>query len=332
MHEASNRNAVRATGAAALMMAVAFCAPAMAQTKTWRHGIVEAKSDAGFIMMSAEKGFAEKEGLKLEIVQFKGDALALKALIAGELESYEGSPGAPLVAASRGADIKLVGCHWPKLTYAIFSKPDIASPKDLKGRSFAISNPGALPDLLARAVLEQNKIAPEDVKFAIMGSDADRYRSLSAGVVDVATASSEFAALNAKTGMKILVHANDVVPNYIRFCYYSSGKTIAARPDDMTRLLTAEMKALQYALSHRKEVIDLSNKVTGAKPDDERAAYIYDEVKKLSAVDPDMSIPVEKLQWMEQLLLKTGTLTKAVDLPKFIDAAPRQKALEAAKK
>ena len=87
--------------------------------KLWRHGIVEAKSDAGIVFMGSKGGFAEKQGLKIEIMQFKGDTLALKALLAGELDSYEGNPGSPMVAASRGADIKLLGCYWPGLTYAI---------------------------------------------------------------------------------------------------------------------------------------------------------------------------------------------------------------------
>lgn len=331
MLKSSYRRLPYAAGAIGLLMAFAMWETAAAQSKTWRHGIVEAKSDAGFILMAAEGGFAEKGGLKLEIIQFKADAIALRAFIAGALDSYEGSPGGPLLAASRGADIKVIGCHWPKLTYGIFSRPHIVSPKDLRGKIFAISNPGALPDLLARAILEQNHISAKDVKFAIMGSDADRYRALAAGAVDVATASTEFAALNGQTGMRLLIHANDVVPNYLRFCFYTSSKTIAARPGDVTRLLTAEMQALRHALSDRKAVIDLSNKVTGAKPDDRRAAYIYDEVKKLSAIDPEMAVPMDKLQWMERLLLKTGTLTKAVDLPKFVDETPRKKALEAAK-
>ena len=56
--------------------------------------------------MASKGGFAEKQGLKIEMVQFKGDAIALRALLAGELDSYEGSPGAPILAGSRGADVR----------------------------------------------------------------------------------------------------------------------------------------------------------------------------------------------------------------------------------
>src|SRR5215475_13924412 len=125
---------------AALAIAILTAAPASAQQlKTWRHGVVQAKSDSGFVFMAANGGFAEKYGLKIEMVQFTGDALALKALLAGDLDSYEGSPGGPMLAASQGADIKLIGCYWPTLTYGIYAKQSIASPKDLRGKSMAIS-------------------------------------------------------------------------------------------------------------------------------------------------------------------------------------------------
>ena len=135
--------------------------PASAQElKLWRHGIVEAKSDAGIVFMASRGGFAEKQGLKIEIQQFKGDTLALKALLAGELDSYEGNPGSPMIAASRGADIKLVGCYWPGLTYAIYSKAGINSPAELKGKTFAISAPGcAAGSARARRVAQNNLTA-----------------------------------------------------------------------------------------------------------------------------------------------------------------------------
>jgi NitT/TauT family transport system substrate-binding protein len=301
------------------------------EMKLWRHGIVEAKSDAGIVFMGSKGGFAEKQGLKIEIQQFKGDTLALKALLAGELDSYEGNPGSPMVAASRGADIKLVGCYWPGLTYAIYSRVNIKSPAELKGKTFAISAPGALPDLVARAVLAQNNVAAADVKFTIMGSDADRFKALAAGIVDAAAASSGFAPEAEKAGVKMLVHAIDAVPNYVRFCVYSTGKTLAARQDDAARFLAAEMAGFRYALANRDQTLALTREITLAKPDNPLPAFTYDEMKRLSAVDPDMPIPMNKLAWMRDLLVTTGNLTKPIDLDAFVDADVRTKALQIAK-
>ena len=80
---------------AAIVVAATACAlaaPAAAQDKVWRHGLINAKADAGIFMMVSTRDFADKQGLKLEISQFKDDQIALKALIAGELDSFEGGP------------------------------------------------------------------------------------------------------------------------------------------------------------------------------------------------------------------------------------------------
>jgi NitT/TauT family transport system substrate-binding protein len=308
-------------------LAVWTTAAGAQQLKTWRHGIVQAKSDAGFVFMSANGGFAEKQGLKIDMVQFSGDALALKALLAGELDSYEGSPGGPMLASSQGADIRLIGCYWPGLTYGIYSRQAITSPKELRGKSMAISAPGSLPDLLARAVLEQNSVPSNEVRFAVMGSDTDRYRAVTVGTVDAAAASSEFVPLANAAGVRFLVHAHDVVPNYLRFCSYVGTRTLTQRNADVVAFLAAQMAGLRYALANRDKTIELALKITNAKADDPRAAYIYDEVKKYAAIDPDMPIPMDKLTWMRDLLTKTGNLTKQVDFAKLVDGSAREKAL-----
>ena len=301
------------------------------EMKVWRHGIVEAKSDAGIVFMASKAGFAEKQGLKIEIKQFKGDTLALKALLAGELDSYEGNPGSPMIAASRGADIKLIGCYWPGLTYAIYSKASIKSVAELKGKTFAISAPGALPDLVARAVLAQNNISAADVKFTVMGSDADRFKAVTAGIVDAAAASSGFAPAAEKAGVRLLVHVIEAVPNYVRFCTYSTGKTLATRKEDAAHFLAAEMAGFRHALANRDQTIALTREITLAKPDNPLPAFTYDEVKRFSAVDPDMPIPMNKLAWLRDLLVKTGNLTKPVDLDAFVDGDVRAKALQLSK-
>ena len=92
-------------GRAALGLGVAalVSGPALAQGKVWRHGIIEAKSDAGILYMASKRDFAQKLGLKLEFVPLKTDTIGLKAAIAGELDSFEGGPGGSIVAAARGA-------------------------------------------------------------------------------------------------------------------------------------------------------------------------------------------------------------------------------------
>ena len=316
--------------AAALLVALGIAPSAAQDLKTWRHGIIEAKSDAGFVLMASRRGFAEKQGLHVEILQVKSDTFGLKALLAGELDSYEGGPGGAIVAASRGADIKIIGCHWPMVVHGVFVRDTVATVADLKGKSIAISAPGAMPDLLVRAVLEKNGISPSEVRFANLGSDVDRFKALSAGVTDAAVISTEYVPV-APPGVRLLVASREVMPNFIRVCVVTSGKVLAERRDDAAHFVAAEMSALRFAVTHRDETLELTREVAKLKADDPRPGFIFDEAVKYKHIDPDMPIPMDKIAWMKAELEKSAKLPP-FDLAKLVDMDVRARALELAGK
>lgn len=288
--------------------------------------MVAAKSDAGIVLM-VTKGFAEKQGLKLEIVQVDSDAIALKALLAGELDSFDGSPTGSMIAASRGADVKIIGCAWPGLPHGIFVHDSVTKLQDLKGKTIAISQPGAMPDQLVRALLAKDGMGPDDVKLANLGGDNDRYKALVAGVVDAAVVSGEYTPIAQKAGLKMLIPAREVFPDYLRMCTMTNSKTINTKKDELTRYLAAEISGLRYAVSHREEALALTREITNGAADDPRPAYIYDDALRNHAVDSEIGLPLAKLDWMQQQSVKVGDQPRVVDLAKITDEAPRKAAL-----
>jgi NitT/TauT family transport system substrate-binding protein len=302
------------------------CPADAADAPVWRHAIIEAKSDAG-LFMTVTRGFAEKQGLKLELSQVKTDAIGLKALIAGELDSYDGTIGGTVMAGARGADVKLIGCHWQGLPHGIFTKASVQSITELKGKTFAISTPSSLPDLLAKAALKKFNISPDEVKFANLGADLDRYKALAAGVVEATVVSGEYAPIATTQGLKLMLPGREVLPNYMRLCYFSTARSLGAHREEAVRFMAAEMNAWHYALTHRAETIALTREITGAKADDPRPEYIYDDTVKTHAVDPELSLPMEKIQWMADQLVTEGGLTRPFDMTKMIDPSIREAAL-----
>ena len=111
--------------------------PAGAHEKVWKHGLFDAKADAGIFLMVSTRDFAKNQGLKIEISQFKDEQLALKALIAGELDSFEGG-GVVFAATAKGAGLKLLGCHWIVVPHGISATDKIAKVQDLKGKQIAL--------------------------------------------------------------------------------------------------------------------------------------------------------------------------------------------------
>jgi len=301
--------------------------PAAAQEKVWKHGLINAKADAGIFLMVSTRDFAAKQGLNIEISQFKDDQLALKALIAGELDSFEGGPQGVFAADSKGADVKILGCHWIVVPHGIYAKGAIAKVADLKGKSIAVSAPNSMPDMLARSALAAYGVSDKEVKLAAIGSDHDRYQALIGGVVDAAVVSNEYQPIAPKD-VHLLVAGRDAVPNFLRVCIISTAKKLAERGDDAVKFLAAEMSALRFALSHKDETVALTREIINAKSDDPRPAFVYDDAVEHKAVDPTLPLPVEKIQWIQEQMVNAGKLTKPLDMKAVTAPEYREKALK----
>jgi NitT/TauT family transport system substrate-binding protein len=318
--------------AAGAVLAAAAGSAAAQTLKPWKHGIIAPKADAGFLLMAARRGFAEREGLKLELLEVKDDQIGLKALLAGELDSYEGGAQGAIAANVRGADVKIVGCHWVVVPHGIMVRAGVDKMEDLKGKAIAVSAPGSFPDMLARVALTRFKLSPSDLRLAAVGGDRDRYTALVGGVVDAAVVSNEYLPLASSKNLKMLLEGKDALPNFLRVCMFSSSKALAERREDAIRYLTAQSKALRYALAHRDETIKLTAEATDAKPDDPRPAFVFDDAVKAGAIAPDLPLPMDKLSWMQQEMVELGQIPKAGDLAKMVNADIRVQALERAGK
>src|SRR6478672_3343374 len=245
---------------AAAVIALGFPSAA-AQEKVWKHGILEAKSDAGFIAMVDKGGFAAKRGLKVELLQIKAGATLMKALLSGEIDSVDMGAAESIVAGARGTGVKIVGCGWPGVPQVVLAKAEIKSLSDLKGRTVAISSPGSLPDLLFRGMLNEANVPFADVKLATQGADLDRYKSLVAGITDAAVVSNEFEAV-MPSNIKVLAKGGSAVPKFIRLCIATSSKVLAERRDNLVKFVAAEMDAYKYAAAHRDETVKVAHELT----------------------------------------------------------------------
>jgi len=293
--------------------------------RTWRHGIIEAKSDAGILYMASKRDLAGKLGLKLDFVQLKTDVIALKALLAGELDSYEGGAGGAMAAAARGADVKIVGCNWLAAPHGIYVRAGIASLADLKGKSVAVSTPGSFPEIFARAVFQKAGIA--QVRFAAMGSDSDRYKALMAAAVDGAVISNEYVPISPRNAIRDLMPAAEAMPDFLRGCLQMTGRTLNERHRDAVGFLAAEIEALRFAMSHRDDTIRIAGEITGAKADDPRPGFVFDEAARRNVIGTELPLPLDKLDFMQMQLVSAGTLTRPADIEKMIHTGARQEAL-----
>ena len=321
--------AMKAFALAAVLLGTATVA--QAQEKVWKHGMLEAKADSGFIGMVATRDFAKKYELKVELTQIKAGATLMKALIAGELDSVDMGAAEEIVAGARGTGVKIVGCTWPGMPQVVLAKDTIKTPEELKGHTVAISSPGSLPDLVFKGMLQEKNIPVAEVKMAVQGADLDRYKSLAAGVTDAAVVSNEFEAVMPST-IHVLMKATTAVPKFIRLCVATTDKVIAGKRDELVKFVAAEMDAYKYALAHPDEATKVAIEMTHAKPDDKRAQFVAGEVLKDKLIDPTLPIPADRIDWMQQLFVKAGVVPKTVPVASLIDESVHADAAKLAAK
>lgn len=309
---------------------VATLSAAQAQDKVWKHGILEAKSDSGFIGMVDKGGFGAKRGLKVEILQIKAGATLMKALISGEIDSVDMGAAESIVAGVRGTGVKIVGCTWPGVPQVVLAKTEINSLAELKGKNVAISSPGSLPDLLFRGMLDAANVPFADVKLATQGADLDRYKSLVAGIVDAAVVSNEFEAVMPPT-IKVLAKGGTAVPKFLRLCIATNSKVLTGRRDDLVKFVAAEMDAYKFAAANRDVTIKLAQEMTQSKPDDKRAEFITDQAIRDKQIDPTLAIPADRIDWMQELFVKAGVIPRTVPVATLIDASVQADAAKLSK-
>jgi len=309
----------------ALIFAAAAANTVSAQSlPVWQNGMVLPNGDAGILQMSEKGGFGKAFGVDIKITGLRGDPLVLKALIAGQLDSYIGGPASPLVAASKGGDIKIVGCGWVKQSYVLWGNSSVQTMADLRGKTISVSSPGSAPDIFIRAALRANKIDPADINFVAGGLPADWLKSMANGVVQGSATPDEYATRGKQMGLKVLTTSEKATPLSMQRCYYVRSAMLS--DDRLVKFLAAEMAAYQYALTHRDETIKLTRRILNVDDKQPEATASYDSIVARNVIDLSFEPPMDKLRWLRDVLAENGQLDAKWDPEKMIDRGPLTKA------
>ncbi len=145
--------------------------------------------------MVGQRDFGAKHNLKIEIVPLKNGATAHKALLAGELDSIEFSPGATILAGAHGADIKILGCDWPGVPHGLDGEIHHQQGRGSQGQDDCRGG----TRLTAKSADQRHPRATQDsgseVHFANLGGDLERFKAVIAGVADGGIVAAEFMAV-----------------------------------------------------------------------------------------------------------------------------------------
>jgi ABC-type nitrate/sulfonate/bicarbonate transport system substrate-binding protein len=220
-------------------------------------------------VVANEKGFFDREGLKVQLITFRGTNLMLTALLAGELDYATILPFLT-GAAARGLPVRILGAVTKSSSYVMISRPEIDSVKALRGKRLGINSFGSSADYAAYAAVSRSGMDPnKDVTILpIGGGTADRMAALVSGTVDatVVTSPAEYQA--EKQGLRVLMSASELGA-LVRIPITGVGATlkkIEKDGDEIVRVLRALRLSTLYLLQNPEYTHGLYQKIMRVEP------------------------------------------------------------------
>jgi NitT/TauT family transport system substrate-binding protein len=271
--------------------------------------------------VAIEKGFFKKYGLDVEVVEFRGDAIHVKALLSGDIDmSINMGATEGIVSVAKKAPLKLWVVTNPTTPYHFVARKEAGTTlQALVGKSIAVSGIGAISYHIPRIVLERSGVDPEKFKYVAVGSPADRFKALIAGKVDATVVTNtEVAKLVGYPEIIDLVNVPKVVPEIPYEFGMARTDYIQKNGDTLYKLAKAIVEANRWITVNKAGTLEVAKKILPEEPM-EVLSKTYDLADpRLWGVNGD--ITEASYNFTADFLKKVGYLENPVAFKEFFDS------------
>jgi NitT/TauT family transport system substrate-binding protein len=244
----------------------------------------------------------------------------MAALLASQVQVASTGGSEVINSIANGADLVVVATVTP--IYALFleTRPEIKSAQDLKGKTIAITNPGASFDIATRVLLQHEGLDPDtDVTFVKTGSVANVTAALVSGNVDAGLANVpdnlkiEAAGLHPLFDMSKLGLPSSVVVLVMQRSYVNEHRDVVQRfVDDVVEALARQKRDKPGTVALLQKYLQTQD-VTGME-----AAFDYYTQNVLPAVPYARA---EQFRDAHRTTAATNPKAQEVRIESFIDAS-----------
>jgi ABC-type nitrate/sulfonate/bicarbonate transport system substrate-binding protein len=219
-----------------------------------------------------------------------------------------------LNAALRGAPLKLIFCPYEKPQHGLYSRSDIQSIKQLRGKKIAVSGTGVVDDLLLREFLGAHGL-DRDLTILSMGSADTRLAALASGTIDATTLIAPLTFRAKEMGLKELVFfgsQNFLLPGG---AILSRDDLLKAESNMVERFIRASLMGFLFLRNNRPGAITVIAQTL--KVDESLGAKMYDAARPTMTADGDLSDDTQRS--MIGLVMKLAGIKEAPAPDKLFD-------------
>lgn len=290
-----SRRALRALLALTLLAtAAALCAgPAAAQPGKPEVALLRlgtASTSNAFLATYAAQaqGFFEKHGVKVDVIPFQGGPRVIQALLAGELEVFEGDFPPVLSTYGSGEELVVFAQTAVPPHYRFVGRQGIDSWQKLaEARGVVgVSAIGGIDYILVRYALSRAGINPNTVRYTGAGAPLDRANALMARRIDLIAATAPGVYVLEEKGLPTVGQLKDVLDRLPLEQFATTRKFHDANPNTIKALVAAQREGAEWVRRNKPAALDLIMRILKAKPEqrplharalDEIAPYLGQE-------------------------------------------------------
>ena len=192
------------------------------------------------VLVAEEKGFFKKYGIEPQVIYIGGgSARGVSALIAKQVQFMVIGGVGVIGAALRGVDVVMVASNVNRSTQRLIARPEIKTPKDLKGKRVGIVSFGGNTYSVLLMLLKKWSMKPEEFVILQVGPSPTMLITLEKGGIDAAvlTAPSDFIAEDK--GNRVLADLADMQIFSLQSTITTTREYFKGREDQTTRFLKA---------------------------------------------------------------------------------------------
>jgi ABC-type nitrate/sulfonate/bicarbonate transport system substrate-binding protein len=267
-----------------------------------------------------EAGIYKKYGLDVRIVYVAG-AQAITTLLSGDAHIVQGSGAAAALSRLSGSDATVIGTTINVIPMSLVTTPDIATPQDLKGKTFGVSRFGSLTDLgLRKAVAEHGLDPNKDIKMIQTGGVPEILLFMQQGVVKGGLISSPTLEKAKELGYREFMNLSEVKFRYPGTALVTTDSFIRNRPQTVNRFLKATLEGIKFAKANPDFTTRILGKYTRTTD-----TKLLNSAFKSYVLGYIRDVPTVTHAEMEAVMEDIASRTpkaKGVDVRQFYDPAP----------
>jgi len=264
--------------------------------------------------VARDRGYYRQEGLDAQLIVMPS-ALGTQALLGGNVK-FSTAGGAGLLPILRGAPMRFMFTTFNRPMFWLYSRSDIRSVENLKGKKVGVSSLGSGPDSLLREILKKHGLdGGRDVAIMPVGSGTARFFALQAGTVDAAMLSIPANLMAQDAGFRELVSFIDQEWIELQGTINVTDQLLASDPTLVEKFIRATLKGFIHFRDLRSQTIGILIRFLRVKED--AAAKIYELMRPSLTQDGIVSEEIQRKS-LEHVIDRVG-LKEPPRLDKIFD-------------